>query len=497
MRIKCENIFENCIELHSELRRRCLGTHDLEQAATLAEFIGEFAHHNHYGIYFDPQIEDHLFKLGTNESVLEVVRKPENKEKQKTKILHVLTKSYLSGGHTRVVENWCEITQFSFENNVVLTHQEKLPIPERLRKKSFALYSIAMGGYVERAIELAKYFHQHDVIILHTHPQDVLPILACSLLPGQSEKMKFYNNSDHAFAYNMSVCDRVYENSAFGFEVSRRKRLHGKPSSYVAIPLCPSAINPVQTETPDDGYILSTGTAYKFKPYKDMDFAHFAVGVAAKTKRRFIIVGPDRRQDPYWQQAYQKSGGLVDAIGGVEHSRYLDLLSNASAYVESFPYIGGVAFSEALLCGVPVFGVQMPCSGYSPLDRLREPTLQCLENRLESFMRGECTDYLATLVQLQGLIIDYQVGGGFGRSFARVLEESLTDSKVPYFSHPQNVEYFEEMWAAQGVIKFDHKLLRRLPLVTGIAIALLITKVSGGGGKVLSKMVFDLLRKRK
>lgn len=460
-----ENITSKCCDLHQKIKKQILEQKDLVVAADLAQFLGGFAHLNFYGVYQDLDIERHLFKLASSFST---EKKGEKRHSDaKVKVLHVLTQANCSGGHTRVVESWCENTNHTYINSVVVTSQGQEAFPEKLSNVSERVKVITSNGLLERAKELSLCFSMSDIIVLHIHPHDVLPIIAAALVNMTDKKVRLYNHADHVFSYGYSICGMVYEISGYGYELSKARKKDSKPRAYIGIPLSHSSASPILPEERVNGFILSVGSSYKYYPDGEFDFIEFAVSITKKTGRKFTIIGPDKKNESNWMAAHIESEGLVDAIGGVDYSEYLSILDNASCYVDSFPFTGGTAFTEILLKGVPVFGVQLPCSGYSCLDVIRKQSVLALESQIEAYYRGEDPQYILKLKDLQLVVVETQ---GIN-SFLKRLNLSFFgvdsyQSEPPYKYNNQNLSHFEGKWTRVMQVAIENRHIPPLSIST-------------------------------
>ncbi len=497
MRIRnVSNIRHRGEALFAAIERCCLESQELAKSAVLAEFLGEFAYRNAVGRYQSLPIERHLYQL-TRQLNVELPCHHQARDSNRQIVLHVMTAAYSRGGHTRVVERWCQAAPGSFENRIAITSQGEEPFPCLLSEVADDICLIERGGFVQRAQLLAQQLLAADVIVLHIHAHDVLPIIAAALVDLRSTPVAFYNHADHAFSFGYSISDRVYEISGFGYELSKKKKSDGLPRAYLGIPLQRSDARVLQGIESTEGYVVSAGTAYKYHPTGGLDFIVFAEELVEKIRRKFIVIGPDRTKEVAWQQVYERSKGLVDAIGILPHDAYIAKVRGAACYVDSFPMTGGSAFPEVLLEGVSVFALQLSCSGYSCLDVIRQPTTVALMDVIAEFFDGGDRAYNQQLSQLQTQLIALQGEQGFISRFSASLQGSNDALEgVPYPYSEQQLEHYEEGWQESKVLFIPEKGFRQMDYGTSLALwRVLLTNIGGHPGKLI-RLLMDALRKK-
>ena len=182
-----------------------------------------FAVKNRTLSYSSPAIEQILLRISEG-----IKCSISAKETNKTSYLHVMTKAYKVGGHTRVIERWIEWGDQSEIHSVLTTEMSIERWPERLKlavaKKSGQTYSLASeASFVGKACKLRQIASQYSVIILHTHMHDISPVLAFGT-PEFKRPVLLYNHADHRFWLGLSIADRILETRSWGKKVTSIKR---------------------------------------------------------------------------------------------------------------------------------------------------------------------------------------------------------------------------------------------------------------------------------
>lgn len=98
-------------------------------------------------------------------------------------ILHVMTESYNTGGHTRVVERWIDISPSDEVHSVLLTKQNKENVPLFLEKvvqekKGEIIDFPKELSNIEKAGKIRQIASKYEKIVLHIHMDDEIPLIA-------------------------------------------------------------------------------------------------------------------------------------------------------------------------------------------------------------------------------------------------------------------------------------------------------------------------------
>jgi hypothetical protein len=302
---------------------------------------------------------------------------------------HVLTKAYDTGGHTRVVERLV-VCEALIDSAVVVTESAAPKAQERLgraRHGCTVVPSVVRGR--ERIAALVAAFVRFDVLVLYVHPHDIESVVAAGIARQRAGvTVLFYNHADHVFSYGYGVADRVLELGHFGWALrAARKCTHR--SVFVGIPLAlPSALTPKPVlPGVQRGAVVAAGTAYKFRPALGWSFPAFVQSLCQKSDCRVEIVGPSAVRDWWWWPVLRSLKGRVSVHARLEHDKYLAFMSDAAAYVDSFPMVGGTAFAEVMAQGVPCFGVLTGTHGYSPADGVKSLSVDELTDEVARFMK--------------------------------------------------------------------------------------------------------------
>jgi hypothetical protein len=369
-RLKARWQYVNLLERFIQDEARRIPDADI---VNLCQYAASFAFQNHSGVFVSPTIERALLRLARQIEV-------PNSEFRPGSILHVLTQAYRQGGHTRLVENWISFPAEDRIHSVVITHHGESEIPERLSevvlKRNGGIYRLNGHHPLNKALDLRRLAGGYELIVLHTHPFDVAPLLAFGN-EDFTRPVVISNHADHAFWLGVSICDALLDMSTRGQGISRRKR-----------GICDSHLVPIPVGSPrrsgtrsearqrlglpvDRKIVLSVGQSSKYAVCGELDFPAMASSLVRQVPSGlFLVVGPDATI-PEWQTAYRDSGGRVMPVGGVSHDRLADFFQSADVYIDSFPVGGGTACIEALMSGLPLISVDTELTQFDSYSKYR------------------------------------------------------------------------------------------------------------------------------
>lgn len=436
---------------------------DFNQAIRMSRFLGEILWKNSTGQYELMSLENALVEKYASQFNTKF------DTGDQYPFLHILTKAYGTGGHTRIVERL--IHSDALRASAVLV-TEAID-PHALKKLSTAKHGcskIAKQPDSTKKIqaiifELAKC----RTVVLHLHPHDIESVIAVAIAKKHfGIHVLMYNHADHVFSYGHGVADRVLEISYFGWAL-RNKRLTQNKSIFTGIPLTlPSLTVEPQLRT-DRGYLAAAGSAYKFKPGQGYSFPDFVSRLIKKIGIPFILVGAKPLRSWWWWPIFAreklKAKPQVQFAPQMPHEKYVQYLGNATAYIDSFPMTGGTAFPEILSLGVPCFGVLTGAHGYTPADQLKSVDIDHLSHDLRHFLKTrERPD-----INLNKIIEQVYEAHDTEKVAKRVTTAMNTDAidMPPMWVNPAAIDtrFYEKIWRAQKIFTFPIHTLPNLRLL--------------------------------
>jgi hypothetical protein len=327
----------------------------LEQAAVYAQVAAALAWHSPTGLFASPRLESCLVGIARESAA---PREPTRRAEIRT-VLHVLTTAYQFGGHTRLAWRWIDRDDGRV-HSVALTRQGYEPIPSALldavRARGGRLHRIedAAPTLVGRAAALEAVAADFDLVVLHTHPFDVVPCIALAGLDrtGRRPPTILLNHADHLFWVGLASSDLVIHLRASGARLSSSRRaLAPDRSRILPVPLSP-APPPVPREdarralgySATDILAVSIASGYKFGSTDGEGLLPLLEQALARCPDlRVLAVGPGDRTD--WQAAARKTVGRIRSIDNQDDLS--NVYGSADIYLDSYPFSSLTSMLEA------------------------------------------------------------------------------------------------------------------------------------------------------
>ncbi|MEM2915019.1 MAG: glycosyltransferase family 4 protein [Candidatus Bathyarchaeia archaeon] len=354
------NVFEDFI---------CQANHYLftgkfDSAAAFGQIAAEYGCRNHPGLFVSSCLENVLMQIGQIAIPNFYISPRKNASNKSLKhVLHILTQAHSVGGHTRMAWRWIE-RDSKRVHSVVLTRQGNLKIPSSLVNAVFAsggqVYHIdrRFGGLVARAKKLGQLASRADLIVLHIHPYDVVPIIGLSCKQNIPPVI-FVNHADHLFWQGISVSDVVTHIRDSGFRLSlERRKIESKRCLILPIPISRIKRRLSRPEakrklgfSEDKVVLLSIASAYKYKGSNTITFLEALLPVIkACDKVVLLIVGANENDlkacpDSAISHRIHFYGRREDTIL---------FYQAADVYLDSFPFASITSLLEAGIFGTPL-----------------------------------------------------------------------------------------------------------------------------------------------
>jgi len=338
---------------------KCRDTDKLEEAAALASAAARFAWFNHAGVFSDPALERLLVDLSGRVPDTGPFPPRSSSPSRKRVVLHIATELYPTGGHTQMLSRWIADDSQS-QHRFAVTRQGWRPIPDKVAAL-IADRPVRLDGrhrsHLRRAAALRRLCHEADVVVVHTHPDDIQPALA---LAATTTPCIVVNHASHVFWAGVSVARTTLHLRRSAQELSTTRR--GLPTDTAFLVNRPLAFPEVDLRRAQarahfglaDGQVViaTAASGDKYEPLADGDNLVQLFARAAESDPRLIVLAAGPQAEGQWPSAYEATGGRVRALGLLRGVG--TLLAAADIYVDSFPFASITSLLEAGAYGLPL-----------------------------------------------------------------------------------------------------------------------------------------------
>ena len=230
----------------------------------------------------------------------------------------------------------------------------------------------------EKAIELRKLGMKYEYVVLHTHMEDPIPIIAFGT-DDFTRPVLLYNHASHMPWLGKSVADVVLDIEK-GDQVTSEKRkisntfFLGVPSKSVSIEISDKNKERFKLNIPvDKKVIVTSGMAMKYRNISGKSFIDYLIDIMDDNTYCYVI-GVEKNNKE-WKKSILKSGKKIFLLGVVDFNKgYLNYLKAADLYLDSYPVGGGTATIDAIASGTPALSLQ---SVYPQFDYLIKTSAYC------------------------------------------------------------------------------------------------------------------------
>lgn len=326
----------------------------LERLESLSKFL--FMHFSFY--LADFEIEEEIKKIAKEE--FSNFQFPVSINSEKKNILHLATEVYDTGGHTRVIRNWIEEDKINNSFFLLTNQKRKLKttilseIDFLLTKKTKIISKSKI--FLEKAQDIFDFIidNKIDIVILHTHPFDILPLLSLSF--KNAPKTILFNHSDHSFCLGAKDVDLTLELREEGKVLSLKYR-GTQNSEVVNLPVKILSKNDEKLKIKNKPIVfVSMASWYKYKPFEGQNFLlGYALFLKKNPKVEMYIIGVNEEQ--FKENIQEHIPNNLFLMGIVPNPK--KYLEKADYYIESFP-VGSIlaAYDSCIYGAIPIFSYE-------------------------------------------------------------------------------------------------------------------------------------------
>lgn len=335
---------------------------DMERTAYAVMKTADFAYRNHPGVYFSKRLEEILLrcakKLSSKVTVVANNLPQRDSNSKKRNVLHVLSQGYETGGHTRLIYQWCRKDNSSTHSVVSLLSENSPDWLIAVARENGGWYCTleqADLGLCARAKILRDMAYSWaDLVVLHTHPFD--PIATISFGVDGGPPVLLLNHADHTFWLGVSVADMVVNLRPSGSRTTLQKR-GTKRATSLPIPMSLPVIRDTKESAREklgisnnSVVLLSVASPYKYTSSGECNFKEILCEIINTYPNTIaLIVGPENTGE--WKEVSECTKNRIRVLGS---QRELELYHNAAdIYLDSFCLGSITAMLEAGVKGIP------------------------------------------------------------------------------------------------------------------------------------------------
>ncbi len=382
-------------EVYAGMTQNFVQLKKLNEAMVSAQIAGKIAWASHTGSYVSPSLEEALNLIArhidTNRCDPGLRFTDTHFSRKKT--MHVVSRAWYVGGHTRLVERWINNTRDGSVHGIVLTMPCK-EVPTWLKSAAESsggwVYHLEgeSSSLVHRAAVLRAMARTWaDVVVVHADPNDALPVVAFGVDGGPG--VVLLNHADHCFWLGASIADIVADIRPAGQQLTITRR-GVMQSEILPIPLedRQSIVDREELRSKfgfdkDSVVLLSIASAWKYGSLGLVDFLKVHKCVLDKHPNAvMLVVGPEDHGN--WRDYKNATSGRIRALGIQSDLRPFHAISDV--YIDSFPAASITSMLEAVQNNMAGMGIRNPLSAIMSAD---DPSLNRCRTHVASLEEYE------------------------------------------------------------------------------------------------------------
>ena len=340
--------------------RGYLAKGELAAAAAHCAIASHIATQNHCGVFWSPRCEKILSEIGHRIQPNAPVRPRPTEFKR---ILQVCTQVSAVGGHTKMLCQWVKADS-GRQHSLVLT-QHRGPTPDFVHDvfrasggRNVEHLNHRPGGQLDWAARLRRIAKDFDLVILHTHCEDVVPLLAFADI-GKHPPVLVLNHADHIFWYGPSICHLAINLRDAAQDIAIGRRGIAPERSILMPTLAESIVRMRSREearrelgiSPDTVLMVSAARSAKYRTMHGVSYADIHAPVLEQHPNAMLmVVGAGEPED--WAPVRARVGDRLRSIPETPNPKVY--FEAADIYVDSYPFVSSTSLMEAAGYGLPL-----------------------------------------------------------------------------------------------------------------------------------------------
>ena len=335
----------------------------LHKRCVLGYQAASFATRHNTDIFVSQEIEQPFLELA------EKLPNPGEVAWEAGSVLHVATEVYTTGGHSRCIERWIQHMTEQKHSCFLIKQQALIPslLTQLIKANGGELIQANPDdSMVATAMELRNYASKFQYVVLHTHMNDPVALIAFG-----SEKFKrpiiLFNHAAHIFWLGASIADSVADLAEFRHrEITLRARAIPR-SGVLNIPIEKTPFATIGQRqarqqlgiSPQAKVIFASGHPRKFDPVGTPDFADIIRAILQQDPGVYFYIAGASPKQTLWKKLPANHRKQVVFTGRLDYkTEYPLYLSAADMVLDSMPVSGGTAVSDAVKAQKPVLAIR-------------------------------------------------------------------------------------------------------------------------------------------
>ncbi|WP_329742661.1 glycosyltransferase [Dyella sp. A6] len=359
-------VAQNHAEFREHLDRLAMAVEqaDWRLAIERAQETATWAWLHSCGVFVSPELEALLRRIG--QALGDAQPTPPATSLAGTRrVLTVLSNATEIGGHTRLATRWIDADRKS-RHTIVLTRQDGSPIPPRIAQLIedglIELVQLDAKSLIERTLQLRNILAAADHVVLHIHPNDILPNLALAGM-SQPPHVLLEDHAGHVFWLGATISNLVVSLAESTARISvARRGIAPNQLSWAPIPIDADRLTPAAASSeirarfgiPQNAVLLlSSGSDYKFDPIDGVSLARLIAPVLHERQDvHLLLVGPaqDEQMDTWSELPLER----VHCAGYLTEAELVSCYHACDVYLDASPFPSNTALLEAAAIGRPV-----------------------------------------------------------------------------------------------------------------------------------------------
>lgn len=340
----------------------CKGASKLDRDNQLLESLylikqaANFAYKNETGYFNSDILENTITSISQK-----VITSRNNLDVNKgTRVLHIVSEIFNIGGHSKLLSKWI-LRDNTTDSSVLATSMKLEDLQKVLAHHNLGSVPsmVLIGDDIQKSQELSEIAQGFNRVILHIHPNDIIPSLAFSSGAYHGE-VYFMNHADHSFWVGKQILTKlILYRENIKEETIERRGISDDDIYVLPIPMDEIKIEATSSKDKpkelrnklklqsDDLVGICISSAYKLNRFNGYSFFDDIIKLLNQNPRyHFIMIGVDKKFE------YAEYHERIHYMGRVnDPSPFLRI---SDIYIENMPYGSFTSLFLAMTYNIPI-----------------------------------------------------------------------------------------------------------------------------------------------